>query len=150
LILRFLRRRVASEDVARDICQEILLTVHRARHTYEPSRPFEPWLYSIARSRLIDHLRRARRVTFFEIATDQLPEVAGGLDAPMDASVEEALAALPPAQREAFLMLKIEGLSTKEAAERAGVGVSALKVRAHRAYVSLRRALGAGGSDEST
>ncbi len=149
LVLRFLRRRVSSDDVARDICQEVLLTVHRARHTYEPSRPFEPWLYSIARSRLIDHLRRERRVTFFEVAADRLPEVAGGLDEPLDANVEAALSALPPAQREAFVMLKIEGLSTKEAAERVGVGVSALKVRAHRAYVSLRRALGAGGSDES-
>ena len=54
----------------------------------------------------------------------------------------EALAKLPRAQREAFAMLKLEGLSLEGAAERAGVSVGALKVRAHRAYKTLRKLIG--------
>lgn len=138
---RYARRRVDSDTAAEDICQDILLTVHRVRHTFEPSRPFEPWLYAIARSRVIDHLRKVRRISASEILTDVLPEV-GQAGAEMTAeSALEVLERIPANQREAFMMLKVEGLSTQEAAERAGVTVSALKVRAHRAYNALKKSL---------
>ncbi|HET9062038.1 MAG TPA: sigma-70 family RNA polymerase sigma factor, partial [Candidatus Binatia bacterium] len=131
-----------------DVTQDVLLTMHRVRHTYDPERPFEPWLFAIARSRLIDHLRRRRRVSAMEILTDNLPELAvtSSAETAGDAAFE-ILDRLPATQREAFSMLKLEGLTTEEAARRAGVSVSALKVRAHRAYKALRKALAA-QSDE--
>ncbi len=141
VIFRYARRRLSSDAAAEDVCQETLLTMHRVRHTYEPQRPFEPWMYSIAKSRLIDHLRKQRRLQAWELATETLPDVA---DEPVGRGVDrlvEAIEALPEGQREAFEMLKLEGLSTEEAAERAGVSVSALKVRAHRAYTALKQAL---------
>ena len=148
MVLGYVRKRIESETAAEDVTQDVLLTMHRVRHTYDPERPFEPWLFAIARSRLIDHLRRRRRLSTLEVLTDTLPEVAaGGMAEMAGGSAFEILERLPAAQREAFSMLKLEGLTTQEAAERAGVSVSALKVRAHRAYKALRKALTA-KSDE--
>ena len=147
MILGYLRKRLESEPAAEDVTQEVLLTMHRVRHTYDPVRPFEPWLFAIARSRLIDHLRRRRRVSAIEVLTDTLPEVTAAAAEMAGDSAFEILERLPATQREAFAMLKLEGLTTEEAAERAGVSVSALKVRAHRAYKALRKALAA-KSDE--
>jgi RNA polymerase sigma-70 factor (ECF subfamily) len=148
MILGYLRRRIESEVAAEDVTQDVLLTMHRVRHTYDPERPFEPWLFAIARSRLIDHLRRRRRVSAIEVLTDSVPEMAAtpAAETAGDAAFE-ILDRLPATQREAFAMLKLEGLTTEEAARRAGVSVSALKVRAHRAYKALRKALAA-QSDE--
>jgi len=140
LVFRYARRRLSSDEAAEDVCQDVLLTVHRVRHTYEPGRPLEPWLFSIARTRLIDHLRKARRIGAGEVMMDVLPEVPDSPGETTAASVFEVLEKLPVTQREAFVMLKLEGLTTEEAAERAGVTVSALKVRAHRAYNSIKAA----------
>jgi RNA polymerase sigma-70 factor (ECF subfamily) len=83
-----------------------------------------------------------------EVMTDTLPEVAESAAVETaGSSAFEILERLPSTQREAFAMLKLEGLTTEEAAQRAGVSVSALKVRAHRAYKALRKALAA-KSDE--
>jgi RNA polymerase sigma-70 factor (ECF subfamily) len=148
MVFTYLRRRIESETSAEDVTQDVLLTMHRARHTYDPQRPFEPWLYAIARSRLVDHLRRRRRMSAIEVLTDALPQIAAAPEATSAGnSAFEILERLPAAQREAFAMLKLEGLTTEEAAKRAGVSVSALKVRAHRAYKALRKALAA-KSDE--
>lgn len=143
MVFGYLRKRMESETAAEDVTQEVLLTMHRVRHTYDPTRPFEPWLFAIARSRLIDHLRRRRRISAIEVLTDNLPEVAASATEMAGDSVFEILDRLPATQREAFVMLKLEGLTTEEAAARAGVSVSALKVRAHRAYKALRKSLAA-------
>jgi len=144
LLRAFLRRRVTNVNEIDDILQDVLLSVHRARHTYDPGRPLEPWLFAIARNVTIDHARRAISRSAWEIVVDDLP------DAPADAAgdatprLEEVLAKLPPAQRRAFEMLKIEGLSVEIAAARAGTSPGALKVRAHRAYKAVRALLGGG------
>jgi RNA polymerase sigma-70 factor (ECF subfamily) len=74
MVLGYVRRRLFSDQEAEDVTQETLLTVHRVRHTYEPDRPFEPWLFTIARSRLIDHLRSVKRMSAVEVLTERLPE----------------------------------------------------------------------------
>jgi RNA polymerase sigma-70 factor (ECF subfamily) len=141
LLASYVKRRLRDEEAVADVCQDVLLTMHRVRHTFEPGRAFEPWFYAIARSRFIDHLRRRRRRGDLEVTSDEGPEsIAEAPVAGWDQFLE-VLDALPAAQRDAFSMLKIEGLSVEEAAERAGVTASALKVRAHRAYGALRRAL---------
>jgi RNA polymerase sigma-70 factor (ECF subfamily) len=143
MLLRYLRRRVFDSSAVEDISQEVLLTMHRVLHTYDPARAFEPWFFSIARSRLIDYMRRVKRIGANEFTTDEVPDVADESEAGL-ANWEqflEILEGLPASQREAFCMLKIEGLTTVEAARRAGVSVSALKVRAHRAYGRLKDGL---------
>ncbi len=138
----FLRRRVRDEYDAEDLLQEVLLTLHRARHTFDPSRPFDPWMYAIARNALIDHLRRSAARARWETAPGDLPERAAEAAPTLgEAHIEQALEGLPESQREAFRMLKLEGLSVEAAAARAGISPGALRVRAHRAYQALRARL---------
>jgi len=141
LLEAFLRGHGADAHDLDDLRQETLITVHRARHTYDPSRPLEPWLFAIARSVAIDHHRRQARRRAREVAVEALPEVAAADLAGAEQQLAEALAALPAAQREAFELLQVEGLSSVEASRRAGTTPGALKVRAHRAYRALRALL---------
>jgi RNA polymerase sigma-70 factor (ECF subfamily) len=145
-VMQFLRRRVADSNELDDAYQEVLMALFEARHTYEPGRPLEPWLFAIARNIAADHVRRRWSRASWEELVDTLPERAeydppsSPPDPPSNPpDLGEALAKLPRAQREAFAMLKLEGLSLEGAAERAGVSVGALKVRAHRAYKTLRK-----------
>jgi RNA polymerase sigma factor (sigma-70 family) len=135
---------------ADDAVQETLISVHAARHTYDPRRPFAPWYYAIARNRLIDGLRREGRVTRRELGMDTLPDVvvahARMDDGPrtnvdMDA-VRAALGALPPRQREVVEALKLRDESVREIASRLQMSPSAVKVTAHRGYRALKRLLG--------
>ncbi len=140
-VTRYVRRRIHDTQEVEDIVQEVLLTIHRARHTYDPSRPFEPWMYAIARNTAIDYGRRRSTRGQREVLTDELPEVAAETQS-TDAPLTAALARLPANQREAFAMLKLEGLSVEAAAERAGVTPGTLRVRAHRAYRAVKNFIG--------
>jgi RNA polymerase sigma-70 factor (ECF subfamily) len=141
LLLGWLRRWLAKAPDLADIYQDTLVHLHRARHTYDPARPFEPWLFAIARNSAADHARRHRLRRAFELLVDDMPDVPAEDEAPTRALIE-ALDALPRPQREAFVLLKLEGLSVGAAAARAGVTPGALKVRAHRAYKALKTRLG--------
>jgi len=141
LLRAYVKRRIRDEEAVRDISQDVLLTMHRVRHTFEPGRAFEPWFYAIARSRFIDHLRRRRRRGDLEVPEEMIAERAADQQTAGWGEFLELLDRLPESQREAFSMLKLEGLSVEEAAGRAGVSISAMKVRAHRAYGVLRRGL---------
>lgn len=157
----FVYRRGVEDGNVEDVVQEILLLLHRARHTWNPGRPFEPWLWAIARNATTDALRRQgrhRRHTQ-DAGTEQVERLADGdpeqgpapspeqrlVERELPAELGEALAGLPDAQREAVVLLYVEQLSVAEAALRAGVSPNALKVRAHRGSRALRAAL---NSDE--
>lgn len=147
-VRRFVRRRLFDAEVAEDVVQTVFLSVHRARHTYRAERPFSPWLHAIARNANADHLRaRGRRATR-ELSLEEagVPEPRVDPVAPEGDAFSPALAAalaqLSPRQREAVLLIHLEGLSVAEAALRAGVTQTALKVRAHRGYRALRDRLG--------
>src|SRR5215475_10429514 len=71
---QYARNRVGDVAWLDDVTQETLLTIHRARRTYDPRRPFAPWFYAILSSRMIDVLRKQKRVSTREFATDALPE----------------------------------------------------------------------------
>jgi len=138
----FLRRRVADAHELEDVYQEVMVAVFEACHTYEPRRPFEPWLFAIARNIAADYARqRWSRARWEELVADPPDQIedTSNRGAP---ELETLLAQLPSDQREAFLMLKLDGLSIEAASAKAGVSVGALKVRAHRAYRALKRLLG--------
>ena len=142
---RFVRARIGGAVWLEDVVQETLIAVHGARHTYDPARPFAPWFYTIASSRLIDALRRERRITTREMAADVLPDVAVLESAEDKIDVEairNALAALPARQREVIEQLKFEDRSVREIASGLKMSESAVKVTAHRGYRALRRLLG--------
>jgi RNA polymerase sigma factor (sigma-70 family) len=140
-VMQFLRRRVPDSNEVEDAYQEVLMALYEARHTYQRGRPLEPWLFAIARNIAADHMRRRWSRASWEELVDTPPERAEAeYDSPSNPpDLGEALAKLPRVQREAFAMLKLEGLSLEGAAERAGVSVGAWKVRAHRAYKTLRK-----------
>jgi RNA polymerase sigma-70 factor (ECF subfamily) len=140
LVTRLLQRRLADPRDVEDVRQETLLALHRARHSYDPSRPFEPWLAAIAAHALADHLRRRHRVRR-EILVAIPPDAAAECDGAAELGFAQALARLPALQREAFALIQLKGLSVQTAAVRVSASASALKVRAHRAYRSLRDSL---------
>lgn len=141
-LMAYLRRRMADAAEVEDIYQDTLIALHRARHTHQPGRPLEPWLFAIARNVAVDHARRRRRRRAVEVLVDAPPEREAEPEAAGTGRLEEALARLPPAQREAFELLQLRGLSVEDGAARAGTTPGAFKVRAHRAYTALRALLG--------
>ncbi len=141
-------RQHRSKGVVEEVVQDVLLTIHRVRHTYDPARPFKPWLSMIARRRSIDLVRRRSRRAAFEISDDAAYETFADPDAnralEVSAKTEglgEAIASLPQQQREAVELLKLKELSLAEASELSGRSVAALKVNMHRALKSLRARL---------
>jgi RNA polymerase sigma factor (sigma-70 family) len=146
---QYARSRAGDVPWVDDVAQDTLLTVHRVRHTYDIARPFAPWFYAIASSRLVDVIRRERRISARELGADALPEPAQA-PAPEGAAnldrVTAALRRLPARQREIVHSLKIREESVKTVSRRLGMSESAVKVAAHRGYRALRRLLG--GPDE--
>jgi RNA polymerase sigma-70 factor (ECF subfamily) len=132
---------------AEDSVQDILLTVHAIRHTYDPNRPFKPWLVAIGRRRIFDRLRGQARVrareTFLlpEHETFAAAEANSYAAEPERRALHEAVAQLPESQRQAITMLKIEEKSLKEASAASGMSIAALKVSTHRAVKKLRKIL---------
>jgi RNA polymerase sigma-70 factor (ECF subfamily) len=141
-VFGFLRRRVADTGELEDVLQDTLIAVYQSRHTYDPSRLFEPWLFAIARHIGADHRRRHWRRTSWQKLIGELPEEGAESASHAGLLMRDALNLLPQNQREAFMMLKLEGLTIDEASTRAGISVAALKVRAHRAYKFLKEHLG--------
>ena len=154
----FLMRLAGRTPIADDLLQETFMRIHRARGSFEPGARVVPWAYAIARNAWLDHVRSAQvrgqvdKKIHQAAADDASPiEPATGPEADSEQAaiarqtaviVEKALAALPSAQREAFVLLRYEGLSVQEAAEILGSTPTAVKLRAFRAYESLREALG--------
>lgn len=143
------RRRIGwPPELVEDAIQDVLLCVHRVRHTYDPARPFTPWLASIADRRAIDAARRKIRIGAHEQADDQGYETFADPLANKDIESADAaelvtslLAGLPPKQREAVELVKVREMSLAEASLVSGQSVGALKVGVHRALKALRARL---------
>ena len=74
MLTNFLRRRIADREELEDVYQETVMAFFQARHTYQPSRPLEPWLFAIARNVAADHTRHYWARASVEQLTDQIPE----------------------------------------------------------------------------
>jgi RNA polymerase sigma-70 factor (ECF subfamily) len=138
------RRRLFDPNAVEDVVQNVFISLHRARQTYRPERPFSPWLGAIARNAAVDFMRERQRRGRREISLelDGVPEPSIEAAAPreheLDPRLRTALERIPAAQREAVELIHLAGLSVAEAADRVGISKSALKVRAHRGYRALR------------
>ncbi len=143
------QRGFAGADQVEDLVQDVLLSLHAVRATYDPDRPFMPWLLAIVRHRLVDGARRYGRtaahevhmdesdVTFSDPATNRDQETFRDLE-----TLHGAIRSLPAGQRQAIELLKLQEMSLKEAASASGSSIGALKVATHRAMAALRRAMG--------
>ena len=142
---KFARARLGGVPWIDDVVQETLITVHRALHTYDPARPFGPWFYAIASTRLIDVVRRERRITRREVPRDPGFDVAEPSAGEQHIDVEAiraALRMLPERQRDVIEGLKFRDESVRDVASRTNMTISAVKVTAHRGYRALRKMLG--------
>lgn len=143
---------IRNRDDVEDTVQDVLLTIHSVRNTYDPSKPFGPWLVAITKRRIVDALRRRGRVGLHEMPLESEQEtfVAAGANLQEEAAdahvLRAAIEQLSVGQRDALRMLKLEELSLQEAATASGTSVAALKVATHRAMTRLRELLGPRGS----
>lgn len=138
---------LTNPDWADDIAQEVLISVHKALKTYDPQRPFRPWLMALVNFRRTDFLRKhyasaQDKKTDLEDYTFQTQNVTNPTHAGEYKDIERALAVLPEKQRRIFTRVKIEGYSVKEVAEELGMSESAVKVSAHRTQKKLQDDLG--------
>lgn len=141
----FLAKRLSYTNEVDDLLQEILISIHKARHTYDGNRPYKPWVYAIARFRLQDHLR-ARYADHLHHA-DDLSDMEEYLHEPVTESaisyeyISGEVEKLPEKQATILRLMHQEGYTAKEVAEKIGMNESAVKVAAHRAYKILRQKL---------
>lgn len=151
----YLLRMARHRAVADDLLQQTFLKVHRARPAFVLGADPVPWIYSIAHRTFLDEARRTKRAVVNVSGDAELPEMAADIGGALVGTRAEprhdpevakaalaALADLPEQQREAVVLTKLDGKSVAEAAAIAGTTVGAMKVRAHRGYTALRKALG--------
>jgi RNA polymerase sigma-70 factor (ECF subfamily) len=145
------RRQGVPPDAVDDVVQDVLLTIHRALSTYDPSRPFHPWLRAIATRRAIDSLRRHGRrgarevhdpIAYLNHAEDGPDFVQDDSNRAEASRLRAAISTLPPRQREAIEILGLREQSLAEASRDTGSSKVALKVNFFRAIKSLRARLG--------
>lgn len=145
LLRPFLVRRLSFVSEVDDLIQEILLSIHKARHTYDGNRPYKPWAYAIAKFRLQDFLRahysdQLRHAIDFDELEESLPETVTESEFSYE-SIRGEVKKLPEKQATILQLMHQEGLTAKEVAEKLGMNESAVKVAAHRAYKVLRKKL---------
>lgn len=138
LLRSFYRRRLrAAEDDIEDIVQETLIAVHERRATFDRERPFTPWLYAIARYKMVDQWRRNSRLRPLDVLEGEIAVDSGEDGALAAIDLEALLATLPPKQARSIRDTKLHGLSVAEAADAAGIGESDVKVSVHRGLKAL-------------
>jgi RNA polymerase sigma-70 factor (ECF subfamily) len=137
---------IGERPTAEDLLQQTFLKVHESRDVYVRGADPLPWLYTIAHRTCLDELRRRKRARVTLTADGALPVDASAPAAErpegaLSRATQAALERLPHNQREALILTKVHGRSLEEAAAIAGTTPGAIKLRAHRAYVALRRLL---------
>lgn len=144
LLRRMVGKKLASAEVE-DVVQEVLISIHKARHTYDGARPIMPWVVSIARFRITDHLRKhygQRRHITVDIAEleNSLADVTPDTDS--TESIDELLEGVPEKDRNILTLMHVEGFTAKEVGARLNMNESAVKVAAHRAIKKIREKFG--------
>jgi RNA polymerase sigma-70 factor, ECF subfamily len=129
---------------AEDLVQEILIGLHRKRNTWDPARPFLPWLHTITRYKLIDFIRHRRGDTRrrVDLALEDWVEIVESPADEADCStweVDRHLAVLPVSQRKIVRAIAVEGASVRSVAQGLATSEGAVRVTLHRA---IRRLLG--------
>ena len=143
LVRGFVRRRARQGSIdPEDIVQETLLAIHLKRHTWRSDLPVEPWLYAIARFKLIDAFRKVGRR--LEVVLDE-PFDAPAPEPEQSASereIERALDTLAPGQRAVVAAISVEGSTISETASKLGMTEVAVRVALHRGLATIAKKFG--------
>ena len=140
LLRALVAKKITSADVE-DVMQEILISIHKARHTYDCDRPILPWIFSIARFRITDYLRKHySQMRHKALDSEELENILADVtdSTSNNESVEEWLAEVPEKTKQILTMMHVEGYTAKEVAAKIGMNESAVKVAAHRAIKKIR------------
>jgi RNA polymerase sigma-70 factor, ECF subfamily len=135
----FRRKLFQQQHEAEDLVQDVLIAIHTRRATFDASQRLTAWVYAIAQYKLIDHLRRRKRRGVMSPIEDETALFADEGDAAASGDVEALLSQLPEKQRESIRLVKLEELSVREAAEKAGISEADVKVSVHRGLKKLAR-----------
>jgi RNA polymerase sigma-70 factor (ECF subfamily) len=135
----FRRKLFQQQHEAEDLVQDVLLAIHTKRATFDASQKLTAWVYAIAHYKLIDLLRRRKRRGVMAPIEDETALFANDNDAAASGDIETLLSHLPEKQRESIRLVKLEELSVREAAEKAGISESDVKVSVHRGLKKLSR-----------
>lgn len=145
VIERYLRRHFGQLPFEDDCVQEALIRLHHARHTWQPSRRFGPWLFAIVRHTAIDVIRAGQRyrraVESWHDTKDMFEDSPQTTTSDTSEQLDEMFRQLSPSLRDALILTRIKGCTTREAADSLGISAAAVKVRCHRAISQLRRQL---------
>ncbi len=145
LLRPYLSRRVSPQAAVDDVLQDILVSVHKSRHTYDGMRPYAPWLFAIARYRLTDYLRGAYKDKLRHAAdiSDHEEFLAADVtEAPSSFEyLDKVVRELPEKQGRILTLMHQLGYTAKETAAQLGMTETAVKVSAHRAYKLLKKKL---------
>ena len=143
LVRSFIRRRVGQGGLdPEDVVQETLLAIHVKRHTWRTDAPVSPWLYAIARYKLIDAFRRRGRHIVVDLDDIAETVAAPQEDRPSSREIGKALAALAPGQRSVVSAISVEGRSIGETAASLGMSETAVRVALHRGLTAIARKFG--------
>ena len=138
----FQRLGIRSSEGREDVIQEILLAIHSKLATYDKDEHFLPWLYAIARYKVVDHFRRNRVSLHHSVPIEDeietLEATVAMPDAPKGNDIVKLMESLPEKQRTVLRLVKFEGLSVKEVSAKTGYSASDVKVTVHRAIKELR------------
>ncbi len=119
-----------------DAVQDTLFALHEKRNSFDPARPFGPWLVAIARYKWIDRLRALRKSATLPIS-EELAIEDHGAAIQNATTLERLLADLKPAQAEVVRLVKMHGFSIEEASAKTGQSVSLVKVNIHRGITRM-------------
>lgn len=143
LVRGFVRRKIVQGGVdPEDVVQETLLAIHVKRHTWRQDAPVLPWVYAIARFKLIDAFRRrGRRI---EVEIDEIAETFAEpeTETVSERDINRALDGLPPAQRSVVSSISVDGRSIGETASKLGISETAVRVSLHRGLAAIAKRFG--------
>jgi RNA polymerase sigma-70 factor, ECF subfamily len=126
-----------------DLVQEILIGLHNKRHTWDPARPFLPWLHTVSRYKLIDFMRHRRRDTRrrVDLPLDDWLEMVDPQEANRSTwEVDRHLAVLPVGQRKVVRAIAVEGASVRSIAQELATSEGVVRMTLHRAISRLLEA----------
>lgn len=146
ILRRVIGRKISASDVE-DVLQEVLISIHKARHTYDGNRPLMPWVISIANFRMTDHLRKSYSqmrhqsvdIADYENVLEAVTETVNENE-----SINEMLDGVGQRERKILSLMHVEGYTASEVGSQLGMKESAVKVAAHRAIKKIRERLGNG------
>jgi RNA polymerase sigma-70 factor (ECF subfamily) len=145
LLKRMVGRRLAQCDIE-DVTQEILISIHKARHTYDGVRPLMPWLAAIAKFRISDHLRKYyTQMQHQTVDIHELEEILPNVtqDGESYEYIDELLVGVPENHKRILTLMHVQGYTAKEVGAQMEMNESAVKVAAHRALKKIREKFGA-------